>query len=159
MDGLLEKVEAVWSIHHTTVQDGIDGLGHGPLQRVKAQPDCTHFMIMYFGYESEQPRAVGFSICIPPAIFEAPFSLWKDFVFRAARIRYTISLDFLGFAVPGANTDTPTPDEWTDRDILKKKSVFGHNLTVSFAPDTREALRDRAPTPLNRPWAFSRLFR
>lgn len=131
-----DRIDAVWSIHSTRADEvDYDPNGEGLRDRIAARPDSSHFMITHHPrYDDNSPEAVGFSICLPPDVFEHHLMFWQEMVFRGASVRYSIILDFVGFSVPGNNfSTTPTVHEW-----LKKKRAFGSGVEVRFHRDTSE---------------------
>ncbi len=131
----IKGAEALWSIrpNDNLEETEIDPIGYGFLKRISAAPDKNHFMISSFlDEEDNENKSVGFTIVLPPAVFEAQFPIWQKIVFDSRKIKFQIALDVIGFPVPHAESDAPTIDEWLAPNIMDRKPYFGSDITVTF---------------------------
>lgn len=131
----VKNLEAVWTISPANGNPlHIDPIGGGLLKRVQAKPDATHFMITDYSGSPipDQRPAVGFSICLPPKLFDSVFLLWKDFVLVGSNAEYSISLDYIGFKVAHAQLDDITEEEWMAHRLQGKKSALGSGVEIGF---------------------------
>lgn len=128
-------IPAVWSIVRSDAPEAkLDPIGYGLVKRIAEKPNESHFQIAFFGKsDPTDEEVVGFTICLPPSLFESHFALWRDFLFGPAEVRYQIMLDYIGFKAAGAATDNITVDEWLESDVLNKKVVSGIGVHLHFS--------------------------
>jgi hypothetical protein len=106
--GRIRRADCSWGMYMPEDSDAsIDPAGEGLLQRVRKSPDGPHGMIKFF----EDPDAVGFHIVLPQARYLRVQRL-LELVLQSDSLEYLLTVDFLGFRVPAAETDTPTWQEF-----------------------------------------------
>jgi len=153
---LIRDAVALWSFHsNADKRSVIDPSGFGFRRRIDEQPDLSHFMISYFEASNGQPQAIGFTISLPRHEFDFQLSLWREFVFRASPVTYSINLDYIGFRSPEAKTDNPTVTEWMAHSISSQKAIFGSGVRTSFHSQfgaTPDGSESEAPKEKRRLW-------
>lgn len=123
---LLKKIQRSrcgWTVSTSTeVALHIDGGGDGLFERVQQAPDKSHGMIKY--YEGE-PDAVTFSIALPESTFKH-FRRALELVLMSTDVNYDLRVEFLGFRVPHAQTETPT---W--QEFISGRPLFFNEVSLS----------------------------
>lgn len=126
----IKQAECSWSIYTPEDSDAsIDPAGEGLLKRVRQAPEVPHGMIKFF----EKPDAVGFHIVLPQARYLRVQRL-LELVLQSNSLEYLIAVDFLGFRVPAAQTQTPTWQEF----IASTPYFFG-DLSLTVRSSTSDA--------------------
>ena len=123
----IQKVECAWTIAVSTESAlHIDAGGDGLFQRVQSSPDTTQGMIKFYEHS---PDVVTFVMVVPEAMFGHIRRL-LELVLLSESLQYAITVEFLGFRVPQAQTATPTWQEF----IAGKPLFFGEmSLAVSLS--------------------------
>ena len=130
----IRQAPALWSIHANDAPESeIDIAGQGFYKRVQAASAESHFMVNF--HKESKVISIGFKITIPVVGYERCISLWRDFLLRPQPSRYVIILEYDGFRLPAAQTDSVTIDEWTKDELELRKPVFGRGVTISFQPN------------------------
>jgi hypothetical protein len=114
---VLEKVNNVpslWSIVSSSAEEiDIDGTGLGLCRRVQEEPRRVHGMAIYSGSEAGVANpAILLKVVLPPRHHLEARRLFQ-LITNNPHLDWSISVDFLGFRVPEAQTDTPTAQEFT----------------------------------------------
>lgn len=100
----LQKSKCAWTIASPSESPvHIDGNGRGLSERLRQAAEKSHGMITFFS----DPDLVGIVSIVPEPAF-AHIRRLLELVLLSQSLRYSIVLDFLGFRVPQATTDTPT---------------------------------------------------
>ena len=120
----LQKSKCAWTIAlPSEAPTHIDGNGQGLLERIQQAPMKSHGMITFFS----DPDIVGFVSVVPEPAFVHIRRL-LELVLLSDSLRYSITLDFLGFRVPHATTNTPTWDEF-----MSGKPYFFNEISIALS--------------------------
>jgi hypothetical protein len=119
----IQKSKCAWTIAlPSEAPVHIDGNGQGLVERIQQAPANSHGMITFFS----EPNLVGIVIVVPERVF-AHIRRLLELVLLSESLRYSITLDFLGFRVPNATTSTPTWEEF-----MSGKPYFFNEITVAL---------------------------
>lgn len=128
----LKSADCSWSIHPSTEGElHIDGLGTGFYKRVQENLGNG---LASIGLLSD-PDLIGITIVVPPITFDKLLDLFRCALLDK-NIQYLISLDFLGFKVPEAKTETPSIREFEAGSLHGKEYI---SEEVSFQIRHKEA--------------------
>ena len=118
----IQKAKCAWTIALPNEAPlHIDANDQGLLQRIEQAPEKSHGMISFFS----DPDLVGIVGVVPEPTF-AHVRRLLELVLLSETLRYSITLNFVGFRVPHANTSTPTWEEF-----IAGKPCFFNEITVA----------------------------
>ena len=104
----LESADCAWSIHPTNESElHLGGAGTGFYKKVQQNPDRAWASIQFH----DDPDLIGVTIALPAQTFQYTLELFQH-VLMHQNMSYLITMDFLGFKVPEANTETPSIQEF-----------------------------------------------
>ncbi|MGP1609391.1 MAG: hypothetical protein ACTS5G_01700 [Burkholderiales bacterium] len=127
----LQKAECAWTIAlPSEAPDRIDGNDEGLIERMQNSPEQSHGMIKFF---PDPTDLVGIVAVIPEPAFSHIRRL-MELVLLSESLSYAITIDFLGFRVPHAATDTPTWEEFIDG-----KPYFFNEISVALSANKNDA--------------------
>lgn len=120
----LQKSKCAWTIASPSESPAhIDGGGQGLIERIQQAPAKSHGMVTFFS----DPDLVGIVSVVPEPAYTHIRRL-LELVVLSESLRYSITLDFLGFRVPQATTSTPTWEEF-----MSGKPYFFSEITVALS--------------------------
>ena len=108
----------------------IDGEGDGLYKRVQQSPTKLQAMIKFY---AGTPDLVAFSLVVPEEAF-AHMRRALELVLRSQALSYGFAIDFLGFRVPRAATETPT---W--QEFISGKPHFRDGLSLTVRREDSDA--------------------
>lgn len=117
-----------WSIYSNESLAEIDLLDSQFLKKAKDHPNKALACIEFFG--DSEADLLGITIVLPKKSFASSLELFQ-FVLSNTEVIYSISLDFTGFKVPEATTETPTVQEFL-AGSLSGKSYISNEVDFRF---------------------------
>lgn len=104
----LESADCAWSIHTTHESElHLDPAGTGFYKKVQQNPEQS---LASIGFHQD-PDLIGVNIALPQQTFKYAMKLFQN-VLVHQNIGYLITLEFHGFRVPEADTETPSIQEF-----------------------------------------------
>ena len=126
----LQRAECSWTIAlPSEAPVHIDGNGDGLIGRIQEAPEKSHGMIKFF---PDPTDLVGIVAVIPEPAFSHIRRL-MELVLLCESLSYSITVDFLGFRVPHATTETPTWEEFVDG-----KPYFFNDVSVALSANKND---------------------
>jgi hypothetical protein len=125
---LLRSVQADWRIMSSdVVKHEIGDVHTNLLRRIERRPKASFAEISCVNRKSNNEPALSFNMALQPQAFQQVRELFFQLVMAPSGIRYSISVGFSTFRVPGANADMPTLDEF-----LSGRPYFSDDVSVSI---------------------------
>ena len=118
-----QGAECGWTIARATESElHIDSGGDGLFERVQNAPDKSHGMAKFYSHSLD---TVAFVIVLQEAMFCHVRRL-LELVLASESLQYVITVEFLGFRVPHAQTATPTWEEF-----VAGRPLFFNEVSIS----------------------------
>lgn len=125
---LLQTIQADWRIMSSDVVKHEIGETHANLlRRIETRPKASIAEISCVERDSNNEPVLSFNIALQPQAFEQLRELFSQLVVGPSGIRYTISVGFSTFRVPGTKAEMPTLDEF-----LTGRPYFSDEIAVSI---------------------------
>lgn len=97
------------------------------LRRIEKRQKASIAEISCINRDSNNEPALSFNIAFEPQAFQQVRELFSQLVLGPSGIRYTISVGFSTFRLPGTNVDRPSLDEF-----LTGRPYFSDEVSISI---------------------------
>lgn len=119
----IRAAECSWALYPSSESElHIDGGGDGLFARVQESPDVSHGMFRFYEHSSDSVTCV---LVVPKETF-SHIRRMLELELLSDSLEYVVVVEFIGFRVPHAQTETPT---W--QDFIEGQPLFFRKVSFS----------------------------